>query len=51
MDVLGENRRALRMIRRIWPEAKMKVASGTVEVTATIQRAEVFAEQGSGAAP
>jgi GNAT superfamily N-acetyltransferase len=44
MDVMGENRRVLRMIRRLWPDAQMKVASGTVEVTARIQRAEVFAE-------
>lgn len=51
MDVLGENRRALRMIRRLWPDARMKVASGTVEVTAMIQEAAVFAEQGSVAPP
>jgi acetyltransferase len=51
MDVLGENRRALRMIRKIWPGAEMKVASGCVEVTAMIHQGEVFAEQGSGAAP
>ncbi|WP_336217060.1 GNAT family N-acetyltransferase [Nonomuraea sp. LPB2021202275-12-8] len=51
MDVLGENRRVLRMIRRIWPEAEMKVASGSVEVTAMIQQAAVFAEQGSGGPP
>ncbi|MFG1962176.1 GNAT family N-acetyltransferase [Nonomuraea sp. NPDC049028] len=44
MDVLGENRRVLRMIRRLWPDAQMKVTSGSVEVTARIQRAEVFAE-------
>jgi acetyltransferase len=40
MDVLGENRRVLRLIRRLWPEAEMKVASGSVEVTAMINRAE-----------
>ncbi|MGW0482940.1 N-acetyltransferase family protein [Nonomuraea sp. NPDC003214] len=51
MDVLGENRRALRMIRRIWPEAGMRVASGAVEVTAMIQQAGVFAEQRSGGSP
>ncbi|WP_219462494.1 GNAT family N-acetyltransferase [Nonomuraea rhizosphaerae] len=51
MDVLGENRRVLRMIRRIWPDAQMKVASGAVEVTAMIRQAQVFAEQRSGASP
>ncbi|WP_113699029.1 GNAT family N-acetyltransferase [Nonomuraea lactucae] len=51
MDVLGENRRALRMVRRLWPDATMKVTSGTVEVTAMIQQAMVFAEQGSAASP
>jgi acetyltransferase len=51
MDVLGENRRVLRMIRKVWPDARMKVTSGSVEVTAMIQQAAVFAEQGSGAAP
>lgn len=51
MDVLGENRRALRMIRKVWPEARMTVTSGSVEVTAMIQQAKVFAEQRSGAAP
>lgn len=51
MDVLGENRRVLRMVRRLWPDAQMKVASGSVEVTAMIQQAEVFAEQRSGATP
>ncbi|GGO62116.1 GNAT family N-acetyltransferase [Nonomuraea cavernae] len=44
MDVLGENRRVLRMIRRQWPDATMKVVSGSVEVTAMIQRPGVFAE-------
>ncbi|MBN6050584.1 GNAT family N-acetyltransferase [Nonomuraea sp. RK-328] len=44
MDVLGENRRVLRMIRRQWPDAVMKVVSGSVEVTAMINRASVFAE-------
>lgn len=38
MDVLGENRRVLRMIRRIWPDAEMKVTSGSVEVAAMIRR-------------
>jgi acetyltransferase len=51
MDVLGENRRALRMIRKVWPEARMTVTSGSVEVTAMIHQAKVFAEQRSGAAP
>lgn len=51
MDVLGDNRRVLRIIRRMWPDAKMKVSSGSVEVTAMIQSAVVFAEQGSGGPP
>jgi GNAT superfamily N-acetyltransferase len=51
MDVLGENRRALRMIRKVWPDAKMKVSAGAVEVTAMIQEALIFAEQGSGGSP
>ncbi|WP_049562976.1 GNAT family N-acetyltransferase [Nonomuraea sp. SBT364] len=51
MDVMGENRRALRMIRRLWPDARMKVESGSVEVTAMIQQAGVFAEQRSGGSP
>ncbi|TMR24195.1 GNAT family N-acetyltransferase [Nonomuraea turkmeniaca] len=51
MDVMGENRRVLRLIRRMWPEAEMKVTSGSVEVTAMIDQAALFAEQGSGATP
>ncbi|TYB56381.1 GNAT family N-acetyltransferase [Nonomuraea sp. PA05] len=51
MDVLGENRRVLRLIQRLWPEATMKVSSGTVEVTAMIDQAGLFAEQGSVATP
>ncbi|UBU13375.1 GNAT family N-acetyltransferase [Nonomuraea gerenzanensis] len=51
MDVLGENRRVLRLIRRLWPDATMKVASGSVEVTAMIDQAGLFAEQGSVATP
>ncbi|MEV4101305.1 GNAT family N-acetyltransferase [Nonomuraea sp. NPDC049649] len=51
MDVLGDNRRALGMIRRFWPDAKMKVSAGTVEVTAMIREALIFAEQGSGGSP
>jgi predicted N-acetyltransferase YhbS len=51
MDVLGENRRVLRLIRRLWPDATMTVASGSVEVTAMIDQAGLFAEQGSGATP
>jgi GNAT superfamily N-acetyltransferase len=35
MDVLGDNRKVLAMIRRAWPEATMKVSSGTVQVAAT----------------
>jgi GNAT superfamily N-acetyltransferase len=51
MDVMGENRRALRMVRRLWPDATMTVVSGVVEVTAVIDRAAPFAEQGSAASP
>ncbi|GAA4936456.1 putative N-acetyltransferase YhbS [Nonomuraea thailandensis] len=51
MDVLGENRRVLRLVRRLWPDATMKVASGTVEVTAMIDQAGLFAEQGSVVTP
>ncbi|MGC5010033.1 N-acetyltransferase family protein [Streptosporangium sp. DT93] len=36
MDVLGDNRTVLAMIHRIWPDATMRVSSGTVEVTAGI---------------
>jgi GNAT superfamily N-acetyltransferase len=35
MDVLGDNRKVLAMIRRAWPAATMKVSSGTVQVAAT----------------
>lgn len=51
MDVLGENRRVLNLIRRAFPDAKMTVSSGSVEVTAMIQQAAVFAEQGSVGSP
>lgn len=51
MDVMGDNRRALRLVRRLWPDATMRVASGTVEVTAMIDRAALFAEQRSAASP
>ncbi|MEO3890595.1 GNAT family N-acetyltransferase [Nonomuraea sp. B5E05] len=44
MDVLGENRRVLRLIRRLWPDAEMTVASGSVAVTAMINQAGLFAE-------
>ncbi|MFS1298766.1 N-acetyltransferase family protein [Streptosporangium longisporum] len=37
MDVLGDNRTVLAMIRGIWPDATMRVSSGTVEVTARVQ--------------
>ncbi|MDP9848030.1 GNAT family N-acetyltransferase [Streptosporangium lutulentum] len=33
MDVLGDNRRVLAMIRRAWPEAIMRTSAGTVQVT------------------
>ncbi|MFB9883915.1 GNAT family N-acetyltransferase [Planobispora siamensis] len=39
MDVLGGNRKVLAMIRREWPEAAMRAASGTVEVSAMINPA------------
>lgn len=38
MDVLGDNRKVLSMVRRAWPEATMRVSSGTVEVTAKVLR-------------
>ncbi|MFF3437670.1 GNAT family N-acetyltransferase [Streptosporangium sp. NPDC002721] len=38
MDVLGDNRAVLVMVRRAWPEATMRVSSGTVEVTAKVLR-------------
>ncbi|MEO3794884.1 GNAT family N-acetyltransferase [Nonomuraea sp. B10E15] len=44
MDVLGENRRVLRLIRRLWPDAQMTVTSGSVAVTAMINQAGPFAE-------
>ncbi|GAA0435059.1 hypothetical protein Acor_32320 [Acrocarpospora corrugata] len=47
MDVLGENRRVLAMIRRAWPDAVMTVESGSVQVRAEL----TFAEQGSVASP
>ncbi|MCK2214149.1 GNAT family N-acetyltransferase [Actinomadura sp. ATCC 31491] len=50
-DVMGENRRMLRLVRRMWPDARMTVSSGAVEVTAMIDQAVLFAEQGSGATP
>ncbi|MFI6889536.1 GNAT family N-acetyltransferase [Streptosporangium canum] len=36
MDVLGDNRKVLSMVRRAWPEATMKASCGAVEVTATV---------------
>ncbi|PZG21786.1 GNAT family N-acetyltransferase [Nonomuraea aridisoli] len=51
MDVMGENRRALRLIRRRWPDAEMRVSSGSVEVLAMLDQAHAFAEQGSGGTP
>ncbi|MER5620770.1 GNAT family N-acetyltransferase [Streptosporangium sp. NPDC002544] len=38
MDVLGDNRTVLAMIRKMWPEAIMRASCGTVEVTARILR-------------
>ncbi|TDD56434.1 GNAT family N-acetyltransferase [Nonomuraea terrae] len=51
MDVMGENRRVLRLIRRRWPDARMTVSSGSVEVIAMIDAAHAFAEQRSGGTP
>ncbi|MFI7439024.1 GNAT family N-acetyltransferase [Nonomuraea indica] len=51
MDVMGDNRRALSLVRRLWPDATMRVVSGTVEVTAMIDRTALFAEQRSAASP
>ncbi|WP_433247890.1 N-acetyltransferase family protein [Streptosporangium sp. CA-135522] len=36
MDVLGDNRKVLSMVRGAWPDAIMKASGGTVEVTATV---------------
>ncbi|MEU3168781.1 GNAT family N-acetyltransferase [Streptosporangium sp. NPDC006930] len=38
MDVLGDNREVLSMVRRMWPEATMRASSGMVEVTAQVLR-------------
>ncbi|GAA0838967.1 GNAT family N-acetyltransferase [Streptosporangium amethystogenes subsp. fukuiense] len=38
MDVLGDNRTVLAMIRKMWPEATMRASCGAVEVTARILR-------------
>ena len=51
MDVMGENRRVLRLVRRLWPDAEMTVSSGSVAVTAMIDQAGLFAEQRSGTTP
>jgi GNAT superfamily N-acetyltransferase len=45
MDVLGDNRLVLSMIRHLWPDASMVVSSGTVEVSAR----NPFAGGGRGA--
>ncbi|MEO3814375.1 GNAT family N-acetyltransferase [Sphaerisporangium sp. B11E5] len=36
MDVMGDNRRVLAMIKRHWPGARMRVESATVEITAPL---------------
>ncbi|GAA2844386.1 hypothetical protein GCM10010517_00540 [Streptosporangium fragile] len=36
MDVLGDNRRVLAMIRKVWPDAVTRISAGTVEVTAAV---------------
>ncbi|WP_214411470.1 GNAT family N-acetyltransferase [Sphaerisporangium fuscum] len=38
MDVMGENRKVLSIIGRWWPEAEVRVQSGTVEVRCRIGR-------------
>ncbi|GGL00969.1 hypothetical protein Sme01_41020 [Sphaerisporangium melleum] len=39
MDVMGENRKVLSMVRRWWPDARMTVSSGTVEIVAALSPA------------
>jgi ribosomal protein S18 acetylase RimI-like enzyme len=36
MDVMGENRKVLSIIKRWWPDAQVRVESGTVEVLVRI---------------
>jgi ribosomal protein S18 acetylase RimI-like enzyme len=36
MDVMGENRKVLSIIKRWWPDAQVRIESGTVEVLARI---------------
>ncbi|MGV9774776.1 N-acetyltransferase family protein [Streptosporangium sp. NPDC003464] len=36
MDVLGDNRKVLSMVRRAWPEATMRASGGAVQVTAAV---------------
>ncbi|MER6824739.1 GNAT family N-acetyltransferase [Streptosporangium sp. NPDC000563] len=38
MDVLGDNREVLSMVRGMWPEATMRASCGMVEVTAPVLR-------------
>jgi GNAT superfamily N-acetyltransferase len=47
MDVMGENRKVLSMIRRAWPAATTMVESGSVTVKSPL----IFAEQGSVGPP
>ncbi|WP_246268759.1 GNAT family N-acetyltransferase [Acrocarpospora macrocephala] len=47
MDVMGDNRKVLAMVRRAWPDAIMTIESGSVQVRAEL----TFAEQGSVASP
>lgn len=37
MDVMGENRKVITMVRKMWPDARMTVSAGTVEITASLQ--------------
>jgi GNAT superfamily N-acetyltransferase len=48
MDVMGENRRVLAMIGREWPDATMRSCSGTVEVTAELDRDSFRGPSGLG---
>ncbi|MCW2880351.1 MAG: family N-acetyltransferase [Sphaerisporangium sp.] len=36
MDVMGENRKVLSIVKRWWPDAEVRVESGTVEILARI---------------
>ncbi|MFC4588102.1 GNAT family N-acetyltransferase [Sphaerisporangium corydalis] len=40
MDVMGDNRKVLSIIKRWWPDAQVRIESGTVEILARIGRGE-----------